>query len=221
MPQAVCRPWCPATAVASPCYSFAPVLTTKLYSDVMAGFETGDSNIASLLPGEKLFCLFLNLKYEYEDTIIVSKRHAQNGGFSTYSLCSYNLSRSEAVPDIGTVPCGKSLGTLWWKSPYQSGCLHDYEQSAAKRVRRVDNKPTGVVHSIAHFKTGDISVKVRIYQQLQDGDKLSMPQGQKGVAVLLDYADMPIAHSSEHGSMVLDMVMAMASVITRQTGGAL
>lgn len=217
-PQAVCLPWCPATAAVSPCYTFRPVITTSFYNDILHDVDDGDANISSYIPGENVICLFLNLMYTYEDAIIISKRYIDNGGFSTYSLCNYNLSRNEYIPPIGSMMCG--ILSPWWKSKCQKDCKHSETYLASSSIV-LGSKPTGIVHSTTSLRTGDVCVRIRSFQQLQDGDKLSMPHGQKGIVVIVDYENMPIAHNSKHGTIIPDMVMGMSSVITRQTNGVL
>jgi hypothetical protein len=218
-PQAVCLPWCPGNAAVSPCHTFSPVTTTPLYSTILQDIHDGTASISSHLPGENVQCLFLNMEYTYEDAIIVSRRYVDNGGFSTMSLCSYNISRSEYVPPVGSTLCG--VLSKWWKSPCQRGCNHDKESLIKGNRYVVGYVPTGVVHSITSLNNGDINVKVRSHQQLQDGDKLSMGHGQKGIAVITDYENMPIAYNPDHGQIIPDIVMGMSSVVTRQTNGLL
>ena len=236
-PQAICLPWCPGDAAVSPCYSFDPIVTTSVYNVVMDEMKEHDVSIASYLPGENPMCLYLNMEYNYEDAIIVSKRYIDNGGFSTSSLCSYNLPQTEYIPEVGSTLCG--VLSPWWKSPCQRYCTHDPEK-LKRRTGVVSNSvpireyhpsggntyctgygPTGVVHSITRLNTGDVNIRIRSHQQLQPGDKLSMPHGQKGVAIIVPYEEMPIAIHPTHGKIIPDIIMAMSSVVTRQTNGAL
>ncbi|KAF2861616.1 hypothetical protein K470DRAFT_256745 [Piedraia hortae CBS 480.64] len=73
-PQAVCIPWCPGTASVSPCYSFDPVVTTQLYSEVLADIRNDRANASSYLPDENVVTLYLNLPGNYDDAMIVSRR---------------------------------------------------------------------------------------------------------------------------------------------------
>lgn len=216
-PQAVCLPWCPGNAAVSPCYTFNPVVTTSFYSSIMQDMKTNECNISAYLPGENVQCLFLNLENTYEDAIMVSKKYVQNGGFSTMSLCSYNISRNECILPVGSTMCG--ILCEWWKSPCQQGCTHDRDTLIRGQKYIVGYSPTGVVHSITELNNGDVNVRIRSHQQLQDGDKLSMGHGQKGIAVLTEYENMPIAYHPVHGQIIPDIVMGMSSVVTRQTNG--
>ncbi|KIW35722.1 uncharacterized protein PV06_11937, partial [Exophiala oligosperma] len=168
---------------------------------------------------ENVTVMYLNVEYNYEDPILVSKRYVDNGGFSTYSLVPYTLPQSEYIPPVGSIMCGKL--SLWWKSPCQRYCSHDPEKLSTKRMYAVGYKPSGIVHSITHLKNGDVSVKVKSFQVLQDGDKLSTYHGQKGVAVITPYESMPVAYSEKHGNIIPDVVVAMSSIVTRQTNGQL
>ena len=216
-PQATCLPWCPGNAAVSPCHTFNPVVTTSFYSAILQDISDGNANISAHLPGENVQCLFLNMEYTYEDAIVVSKRYVDNGGFSTISLCSYNISRNETILPVGSTMCG--VLCKWWKSPCQQGCTHDFDILAKGGRYVVGYAPTGVVHSITELNNGDMNVRIKSHQQLQDGDKLSMGHGQKGIAVLTDYENMPIAHHPKHGQIIPDIVMGMSSVVTRQTNG--
>ncbi|KAL4766725.1 hypothetical protein BDW60DRAFT_201920, partial [Aspergillus nidulans var. acristatus] len=218
-PQAVCLVWCPGNAAVSPCYTFDPIVTTPLYERIRQDLNSDEATISCHLPGENVTCMFLNLEYNYEDAIMISKRYLDNGGFSTMSMCSYNLPQSEYIPPVGSTMCG--VLSRWWKSPCQAHCTHKIEDLTDGSTFTVGYKPTGVVHSVTHLGSGDINVRIKSYQQLQPGDKLSMGHGQKGIAVPIEYEDMPVAYSPKHGYIVPDIVMAMSSVITRQTNGVL
>lgn len=218
-PQAICMPWCTGNAAVSPCNTFKPVITSEFYASILNDAQNDSSDISSYLPGENVMCLFLNLEYTYEDSIMVSKNYVDNGGFNTISMCSYNISRNEYIPPVGSVLCG--ILSKWWKSPCQRGCSHNAEELSRTKRYAVGYKPTGVVHSITEMNNGDINVRVKSHQGLQNGDKLSMPHGQKGVATIVEYNNMPIAYNEKHGQIVPDIVMAMSSVVTRQTNGVL
>lgn len=218
-PQAVCLPWCPGTAAVSPCYTFNPVVTTPLYADIMNDLNTDTSNVASYLPGENVIVLYLNLPGNYEDAILVSRKYLDNGGFSTTSMCTYLLSGSEFVPPLNAIMCAELC--RWWKSPCQQGCKHTVSYITAKSVYCVGYCPTGILVSSIKHPSGDITVRIRSHQQLQQGDKLSTGHGQKGVGVITDYCDMPIAHHPTQGTVIPDVVVAMSSIVTRQTNGQL
>lgn len=218
LPQAACLPWCPGTAAVSPCYSFDPLVTTPMYRAVMSCASTGEADVASTLPGENALVLYLNMPLTFEDAIMVSRRYVDNGGFSTISMALYdNLQKGEYVSPVGVPLCSKL--SPWWKSPCPSHCKHTTEWlESASRIYGVGRTPTSRVVSRSDAPSGDISVKVRTYQQLQQGDKLSTVHGQKGVAVMINYEDMPVAYTS-CGAIVPDVVVAMSSITTRQTNG--
>lgn len=219
MPQAACLVWCPGNAAVSPCYSFNPLMMTPLYSNILQDIKNDEASISCHIPGENPIVLFLNMEYNYEDAIIISQRYLDNGGFSTISMCSYNLPQNEYIPPVNATMCG--ILSPWWKSPCQEHCTHRSEDLTEGKTYTVGYKPTGVVHSITPLKSGEINVRIKSYQQLQRGDKLSMGHGQKGIVVPTPYEDMPRAYSKKHGHIVPDMVMAMSSVVNRQTNGVL
>ena len=220
LPQAVCLPWCPGTAAVQPCYSFDPIVTTPLYKAVMSDQEQGVANVSTYLPGENVCVLYLNLEYNYEDAMIVSQKYVDNGGFSSISVCQYIIGGNEYVPDVGAPLCG--ILSPWWKSSCSHHCTHKKTTSYKERTFVASTRFTsGVVKSVTILDSGDKMVQVTSYEQLQRGDKLSTGHGQKGVAVIVPYEDMPIAVHPRHGNIVPDVVVAMSSIINRQTNGQL
>ncbi|GJD05433.1 DNA-directed RNA polymerase [Colletotrichum higginsianum] len=97
------------------------------------------------------------------------------------------------------------MHTLEWILPAQKN---------GKRyvIRR---SPTGVLVSKHVISSGEWIVK------LQTGDKVSTGHGQKGVVTIMSYEDMPQAITDAGGVVVPDMVVAMSSIICRQTNGQL
>lgn len=135
------------------------------------------------------------------------------------SICTHLLSGSEYVPPDGSTMCAELC--RWWKSPCQRGCKHTPEYVTSVKRLCVGYVPTGTVVSKVKHPSGDITVRVRSHQQPQQGDKLSTGHGQKGVAVITDYHNMPIAHQPDQGDVVPDVVVAMSSIVTQQTNGQL
>jgi len=172
-----------------------------------------------MLPGENVCALYLNMEYNYEDAILVSQRYVDNGGFSTISLCTYSLPSGELIPDVGMPICSKV--SKWWKSKCAPHCSHKMNDTNMKNVYSIGRIPTSTVVSVDSLDNGDKSVQVRSYQQLQTGDKLSTGHGQKGIAVITPYHEMPVAMNDQHGVIVPDVVIAMSSIVTRQTNGQL
>jgi hypothetical protein len=220
--QAVCLPWCPATATVSPCYTFTPLVYTELYSLVLRDIEDAytETSLGNYLIGENISVLYLNLPDTYEDAIIVSQKYVDNGGFNTMSLCKYLISTSDAVPEVNQKMC--SVVFIWWKGACEKGCLHtlEYTKSTSK-FYRVGRIHTGVVTAVNFTDSGDYSITIRSFQQLQTGDKLTTGHGQKGVVKITDYIDMPIAHMDDGQTYIPDIVVAMSSIICRQTNGQL
>ena len=221
-PQAHCLPWCPGTAAVSPCNTFDPLLTTALYKSVMKDQRENTANLATYLPGENVGVLYLNMEYNYEDAIFVSQRYIDNGGFSSISIASYLLSSSEYVPPVGHVLC--SVLSPWWKSQCDPCCTHTkHEDGQPRRLSASQQVPSGVVHECEETLQGDISVKVKSFQCLQQGDKLSTPHGQKGIAVtrIMSPENLPVLHMDDGTQLIPDVVVAMSSIVTRQTNGQL
>lgn len=146
-----------------------------------------------------------------------------NDGFSTVSVCKYSLPYGDFVPDAGSRMCKKACP--WWKSPCQVDYKHTLEWTSPSidGVRRyaVRRTPTGVLVSKHVSSNGDWIVKVRSFQQLQTGDKVFTGHGQKGVVTIKSYEDMPRALLRNRSTAVSDMVLAMSSIICRQTNGQL
>lgn len=218
-PQAVCLPWCPGDAAVAPCYSFNPMVVSDLYDKILGDVRAYETNFSCLLPGENVVVMYCNQMGNYEDAIEISQRYVDNGGFSTVSMCSYNVSQNEYIPPVGSVMCSKL--SKWWKSPCQPECTHDPEELLTQRRITTGYTATGVVHSVTYLPNGDVNVRIRSHQHIQQGDKLSMPHGQKGVCNIRRHEDMPIAYSSKHGHIYPDIVVAMSSIVTRQTNGVL
>ena len=220
-PQAHCLPWCPGTAAVSPCYTFNPLTTTALYESVMKDQADGAANMATYMPGENVGVLYLNMEYNYEDAILVSQRFIDNGGFSSVSMVPYLLSQSEYVPPVGSALC--SILSPWWKSPCDPQCTHTKPvEGRPRRISTSQATPSGVVHECERTLQGDLSVKVKSFQCLQHGDKLSTPHGQKGIAVtgIMRPEDLPIIRTKGY-QLIPDVVVAMSSIVTRQTNGQL
>lgn len=109
----------------------------------------------------------------------------------------------------------------WWKSKCQSHCQHTKEYITSTRCVNVFGPPTGVVISSYVTKSGARAVNVRSFEQFQTGNKISMGHGQKGVVTVIPFQDMPIVELEDGSTIVPDLVMAMSSIIMRQTAGQL
>jgi hypothetical protein len=221
-PQAHCLPWCPGTAAVSPCYTFDPLLTTDMYAKVMKDQRDGTANIATYLPGENVGVLYLNTEHNYEDAIMVSQRYIDNGGFCSISIVPYLISQSEYVPPVGSSLC--NILSPWWKSPCPSWCTHQIPKEGARRIVSASSKgASGTVQEVEKTLQGDISVKVKSFQCLQQGDKLSTPHGQKGIVVkdILPPESLPMVLTGDGFKIFPDVVVAMSSIVTRQTNGQL
>ena len=56
---------------------------------------------------------------------------------------------------------------------------------------------------------------------MEQGDKLSTPHGQKGVAVtgIMTLENLPVIRTRGGQQLIPDVVVAMSSIVTRQTNG--
>lgn len=80
--------------------------------------------------------------------------------------------------------------------------------------------PTGRVVSKRVLNSGEQSIKVSSYETFQPGNKVSTSHGQKGVASsLVDYQDMAVCYMRDGSMIVPDVVMAVSSIVSRQTVG--
>lgn len=216
--QAVCLPFCPATAAVSPANVFKPIVTTPVYAKVME-YQRDTLDVASYLPGENVSILYLNHELNYEDSIMVSSRYAELGGFSTVSVCRYLLPATDYVPPVGSTVC--SVLSPWWKSKCSPQCKHTKDYVETSKALSPFYTPTATLIHHHYTKTGEQSVRVKSFEQFQTGNKLSTGHGQKGVATVVPYEDMPVCLLNDGTSMIPDVVMAMSSIITRQTLGQL
>lgn len=64
---------------------------------------------------------YMNSILNYEDSMMVSSGFADRGGFATMSLCTYRISESEDMPQVGEKLCGKKY--KWWKIDCTSSCI--------------------------------------------------------------------------------------------------
>lgn len=217
--QAVCTPWSPGTAAVSPCYTTRPLVRTKMTEEMLSA--TGDDvpDIADEVPGFDVCICFANLPENYEDAMVISQRFVDMGGFSSTAICHYLLPLGEYVPPDGFPLCSQVC--RWWKSKCPSNCKHrkPREGESPRRVVSVDRNPTGTVISSRITASGEVSVSVLSYSPLQTGDKISTPHGQKGVSNILPPDDMPYGLTRDGDIIYFDIIMAISSVVNRQTNG--
>ncbi len=213
--QAVCLPWSPATARVSPLHSSTSLVGTEFSRRIESDVSSNDEAIWDVLPGEDMMICFMNIPLNYDDSMVVSSKFADMGGFSTSSLCTYRISQKDTQPEVGEVLCNKKH--KWWKMPCSSSCkcrvrsLADWISSP--RV------PTGKVIETIRTEDGGISIKVLSFAQILTGDKISTMHGQKGVVRIVPYEDLPVITMPDNTTFVADLYMAVGSVVSRQTNG--
>lgn len=172
--QAICFPFCPATAAITPVNVFKPLVTTPLYNRIMNDQVLND-DLAGYMPEENMCVLFQNLPLNYEDSIIMSSKYRDFGGFATISICNYNIPTTDYVPPVGLMVCSRLC--YWWKNECQSHCTHTKEYITSTNSVNVFGPPTGVVVSSYITKSGFRLVNVKSFEQFQTGNKISIGHG--------------------------------------------
>lgn len=215
--QAIYMPWCPATALVSPVNSFQPLVQTPVLNEIVTeGERIGDS--ASIIPGMDVCVLYHNMEDNYEDSLIVSSKFADLGAFSSVSVCKYSLPYGSSIPNVVESIC--SIICPWWKGPCSPLCTHKLSFTRTHRKTTIIGRNwRGVCISRHQTTTGEWSVSIRSHQLLQTGDKITTCHGQKGVGVIKPVEDLPIVETSEGDSVTPDIVVAMSSIVSRQTNG--
>lgn len=214
--QGVFMPWSPATARVSPCHVSSPMVATQFTRNMELDHETNEDAIWDIFPGEDMTVCFMNLPLNYEDSMLVSSKFADMGGFSTVSECTYRISDKDIMPKIGERLCGKKY--RWWKMPCPSVCKCNTDK-LEDNIIEAGRVPTSKVTSIDITKDGAISIKILSFAQFMTGDKISMTAGQKGVAHIADYEDLPLIVMKDGSSFTADLYMAVGSIVSRQTNG--
>lgn len=165
---------------------------------------------------------FLAMPENYEDSIAVSQRFADMGGFSNTSMVPIRLREREPVSEVGERLRGKKY--KWWKVGCTAACSCVLKDPSPSMVS-VERSATGIVENVKRTDDGGISVHVLSFSQLIDGDKLGSTHGQKGLVNIIPVLDClivqmpPIVRASRGYSLVPDVYINPASVISRQTHG--
>lgn len=217
--QAVCTPWSPGTAAVAPCYTSRPLVRTPLVDKILNCTDGTPHSIADEVAGFDACIAFANFPENYEDAMMVSQRFVDLGGFSSTAVCAYLLPAGEYVPPAGFTLCSRVC--RWWKSSCPKYCKHRKPKAGEvpRRAFSTDREPTGVVTSSHITTSGEISVRVLSFAQLQTGDKLSTGHGQKGVTNIVPVEDMPYGITGTGEVVYFDIIMAISSVVNRQTNG--
>lgn len=222
--QAVCFPWAPATAKVAPCHSSKPLVTTQFMRHIQYDQQDNDDAIWDILPGEDMMVCFANMSLNYDDSMIVSSRFADYGGFETLSICTYRLFANDVIPNVGDEVCSKRFP--WWKMPCSQHCICNNPkrsaQNASSSICRVISDPrvpTAIVTESTIADNGEHQVRVMSHAQLMTGDKISTTHGQKGIVTLMPVEDLPVIIMPDGTTMVADIYMAVSSITSRQTVG--
>jgi hypothetical protein len=214
--QGIFWPWSPATARVSPLHASRPIVATQFARDIEKDAGLNDGAIWDIFPGEDLVICYMNMPLNYDDSIIVSSKFADMGGFSTISLCTYRISESENIPEEGEKLCNKKY--KWWKVECTDTCICK-RKDGSRMVSTSGRVPSGIVHQVIRTEDGHISIKVRSFSQLLSGDKISTMHGQKGVVRIVDVHKLPVIVLKDGSTMIADAYMAVGSIVSRQTNG--
>ncbi|KAL5866327.1 hypothetical protein ACKVWL_011530, partial [Pyricularia oryzae] len=132
----------------------------------------------------------------------------------------------ESNDDVGSYLPGENMCVLYHNMPltYEDSVVvsskyRDMEYVSSSKVINVSSAPTGTVVSSHILKSGERSVRVRSFEQFQTGNKIATGHGQKGVATVIPFCEMPVVKTSDGCTIIPDMVMSVSSIIMRQTPG--
>nr|POE67340.1 dna-directed rna polymerase subunit beta [Quercus suber] len=214
--QGIFWPWSPATARVSPVVSTSPLVATKYTREMEIDWANNPEAIWDVVAGQDMTVCFMNLPGNYDDSMIVSSKFADLGGFQTISVCTYRISDKDSEPTIGERLCGKNH--RWWKMPCPSSCICT-SKFKANRYINAGRIPTSIVKEILRTEDGAVSIKILSFSQLLTGDKISMSAGQKGIVHLVDPVDLPLIIMKDGSTFQADLYMAIGSVVSRQTNG--
>lgn len=215
--QGVFFPWSPATARVAPLHASKPLVATQFVRHMEQDHETNDDAIWDLFPGEDMTVCYMNMDLNYDDSMVVSSRFTDNGGFSTLSVCTYRIQETENIPEVGELMCGKKY--KWWKMECTHICQCKRKNVSHKSPISVGRIPTGIVREIDRTADGHISIKILSFAQLLTGDKISTMHGQKGIARIVPIEDLPMIVMKDGSSFNADIYIAVGSIVSRQTNG--
>lgn len=147
----------------------------------------------TIIPGENVRIALLNLNDNYEDCFIVSRACVDRGTFSYTETMTIIVDTSDSVKVGDTITMETHS---WWCIPF----------------------PALVTQQTYDIKQRLMLTLVRT-AKLTDGDKLATPHGQKGVALIKECSDMQYGMDNDGNRVDFDIIIAMASVVSRLTVG--
>ena len=217
--QAVCLPWSPATARISPLHVSLPLVSTDFVRQIERDQEDNPGAMWDILPGEDMVVCYMNHPLNYDDSMMVSSKFSDMGGFSTISVCTYRIPQDEERPTVGEQLCRKKY--RWWKVDCTSSCVCKRPAHLRnKRIYSTDGRvPSGTVLESNLAENGELQIRVQSYAQIITGDKVSTTHGQKGVARIVPQHELPILVMPDGSSFTADIYIAIGSVVSRQTNG--
>lgn len=214
--QAQFFPWSAATARVAPLHASRPIVGTKFIRDVEEDHENNPDALWDIFPGEDLLVCYMNTPENFEDSMMLSSAFADRGAFSSLSLCTYRISDSEKLPEVGEKLCGKKY--KWWKVDCTDSCVCKLKDGG-KFTSTSGRVPSGRVHQIIRTEDGSISIKVLSFSQIITGDKVSTMHGQKGVVHIVPEVDLPVIVLKNGSTFKADIYIAVGSIVSRQTNG--
>ena len=193
--QAICKPRVELTSTIASTATYLPVVRTPFMQQVI---EQLPADRPLSVPGIPLLVVFANMRHNYEDGIVVSKRVNVDGLFPTRSIVYHPVSEGTATMRPGS----KITASDTWFRPHCDATV--LREGVSKRLSRY---VAAEMHSNA----------------LQLGDKLATWHGQKfTVTRLVDDSELPLFTCTQTGRRIRPHVVAAASSIhNRGTVGQL
>ena len=193
--QAICKPRVELTSTIASVDTYLPVVRTPLMQQVV---EQLPSDRPISVPGVPLLVVFCNMRYNYEDGVVISKHANELGLFKTRSIVYHPVSEGTAAMRPGD----KITAAHTWFRPHCDATV--LRQGVSVRLARY---VAAEMHS----------------DSLQLGDKLATSHGQKLiVSRIADESDLPVFTCTRTGARVKPhIVVAASSVHNRGTVGQL
>ena len=126
--------------------------------EIEEDFFANDDVVWDVFPGEDMLTCFLNCPDNYEDSMMVSSRFADMGGFFILSICTCRISDREAMlPKVGDKLCRRNH--KWWKVDCTSTCICKMNQTNNRLASASRRVPWGTVREVMRMEDGRISTK--------------------------------------------------------------
>lgn len=191
--QALCRPRVEMMSTVTPDNVVSPILQTRLMRDIVDEIGTEPP---MTMPGFPLLVAYINMKDNYEDSVIINKKINDLGVFAHTGYVAHPL----PMRAIGVKVGAKLTVRDQWFRPSEEGTI--------------------VAKGESRSKTSYAVVKMAS-QSLNVGDKIATHHGQKfTICKVLDEEDMPTCFDTKTGAFFKPhIVVASSSVHNRGTVG--